>query len=161
MFDIAARERWAQPGHTGQPEPPTLVFWGADGHGSLYLAGLPKDPRWVRGNQIGLIASAMEKTASECPGGVAQRDCFQLSCPVSYQGAKRDQALQDVKHAAFTTLAAGYNVLAHCQAGVHGAPILMAILLAWLKRTDFDQEYTRLEGLRALDRQGVLRRRGG
>ena len=79
MFDIAARERWARPGHSGQLEPPTLVFWGADGHGSLYLAGLPKDPRWVRGNDIGLIASAMEKTASECPGGVAQRDCFQLA----------------------------------------------------------------------------------
>ena len=55
--------------------------------------------RWVRGNDIGLIASAMEKTASECPGGAAQRDCFQLSCPVSYQGAKRDQALQDIKQA--------------------------------------------------------------
>ena len=44
MFDIAARERWDQPGHSGKPEPPTLVFWGADGHGSLYLAGLPKEP---------------------------------------------------------------------------------------------------------------------
>ena len=161
MFDIAARERWAQPGHSGRPEPPTLVFWGADGHGSLYLAGLPKDPRWVRGNDIGFIASAMEKTAAECPGGVAQRDCFQLSCPVSYQGAKRDQALQDIKQAAFATLAAGSNVLVHCQAGVRRAPILMAILLAWIKRTDFDQEYTRLEGLRAIDRQGVLKRRGG
>ena len=161
MFDIAARERWAHPGHGGRPEPPTLVFWGADGHGSLYLAGLPKDPRWVSGNDIGFIASAMEKTAAECPGGVAQRDCFQMSCPVAYQGVKRDQALQDIKQAAFATLAAGKNVVVHCQAGVHRAPILMAILLAWIKRTDFDQEYTRLEGLRAIDRQGVLKRRGG
>ena len=36
-------------------QPPTLVFWGADGHGSLYLSSIPKDPRWVRGNQVGLI----------------------------------------------------------------------------------------------------------
>ena len=42
-----------------------------------------------------------------------------------------------------------------------GIQVLMAILLAWIKRTDFDQEYTRLEGLRAIDRQGVLKRRGG
>ena len=54
---------------------------------------------------------------------------------MSYQGAKRDQALQDVKQAAFTTLAAGYNVLVP------------------LPSSDFDQEYTRLEGLRALDQE--------
>ena len=58
-------------------------------------------------------------------------------------------------------LAAGFNVLVHCQAGVHRAPILMAILLAWLRRTNFDHEYDRLEGMKAVDRQGVLRRRGG
>ena len=39
-------------------------------------------------------------------------------------GAKRDQALQDIKQAAFTTLAAGFNVLVQCEAGVHRAPIL-------------------------------------
>ena len=76
-----------------------------------------------------------------------------MSCPVSYQGARRDQALQEIKQAAFTTLSAGANVLVHCQAGVHRAPILMAILLAWIKRTDFDQEYTRLEGLRAIAKE--------
>ena len=90
--------------------------------------------------------------------GVAQRDCFQLSCP---EGAKRDQALQEVKQATIATLAAGSNVVVHCQAGVHRAPILMGVLLAWLRRTTFDEECDRLERMRAIDRRGVLSRRGG
>ena len=80
---------------------------------------------------------------------------------MSYQGAKRDQALQEVKKATIATLAAGSNVVVHCQAGVHRAPILMGVLLAWLRRTTFDEEYDRLERMRAIDRQGVLSGRGG
>ena len=80
---------------------------------------------------------------------------------MSYQGAKRDQALQEVKQATIATLAAGSNVVVHCQAGVHRAPILMGVLLAWLRRTTFDEEYDRLERMRAIDRRGVLSGRGG
>lgn len=34
-FNEAARERWRRPGQSGKAEPPTLVFLGANRHGSL------------------------------------------------------------------------------------------------------------------------------
>ena len=37
----------------------------------------------------------------------------------------------------------------------------MGVLLAWLRRTTFDEEYDRLERMRAIDRRGVLSGRGG
>ena len=37
----------------------------------------------------------------------------------------------------------------------------MGLLLAWIRRCSFNEAYDRLEGLRAIDRAGVLNRKGG
>ena len=66
-FDLAA-QRWATPGNSGNPEPPTLLFRGADGTGDIWLGGLPKDASWLRERGITLLLSAMGKTAAQAEG---------------------------------------------------------------------------------------------
>ena len=160
-FDAAARERWRRPGHSGAPEPPTLIFLGEAGNGSIYLGGLPTDRAWLEAHRIGMSLSAMDKIAADCRGGVSARQVYQVNVPVGHQGALRDRQLKLVLPIFLATLYSGYSVLVHCMAGVHRAPVLAGLLLAWIRRCSFEEAYSRLEGLRAIDRAGVLSRRGG
>ena len=116
-FDAAARERWRRPGHSGAPEPPTLIFMGEAGNGSIYLGGLPTDRAWLETHNIGLSLSAMDKIAADCRGGVSTRQVYQFNAPVGHQGALRDRQLKLVLPIFLATL-----VLVHCMAGVHRAP---------------------------------------
>ena len=160
-FDAAARDRWRRPGHSGAPEPPTLIFLGEAGNGSIYLGGLPTDRAWLETHHIGISLSAMDKIAADCRGGVSARQVYQFNVPVGHQGALRDRQLKSVLPIFLATLYSGYSVLIHCMAGVHRAPVLAGLLLAWIRRCSFEEAYSRLEGLRAIDRAGVLSRRGG
>ena len=160
-FDAAARERWRRPGHSGAPEPPTLIFLGEAGNGSIYLGGLPTDRAWLEAHHIGMSLSAMDKIAADCRGGVSAHQVYQVNVPVGHQGALRDRQLKLVLPIFLATLYSGYSVLVHCMAGVHRAPVLAGLLLAWIRRCSFEEAYSRLEGLRAIDRAGVLSRRGG
>ena len=93
-FDAAARERWRRPGHSGAPEPPTLIFLGEAGNGSIYLGGLPTDRAWLEAHHIGMSLSAMDKIAADCRGGVSARQVYQFNVPVGHQGALRDRQLK-------------------------------------------------------------------
>ena len=116
-FDEAARARWRRPGHSGAPEPPTLIFLGEAGNGSIYLGGLPTDRAWLEAHNVGLCLSAMDKTAAECRGGVSARQVCHLNVPVGHQGALRDRQLKHVSPIFLATLYSGFTVSIHCMAG--------------------------------------------
>ena len=157
-FNAAAR--WATPGHSGNPEPPTLLLRGTDGTGNLWLGGLPKNAEWLRQHGVSLVLSAMGKVASES-GGVSRAHFYQHAVPVSHHGQQRDHAWREAKGLAMPTLRAGESVYVHCLAGVHRAPVLAALLLAWVTRRAFNDCYRQVEQLRAVDPEGVKARQGG
>ena len=158
-FDLAA-QGWATPGNSGNPEPPALLFRGADGTGDIWLGGLPKDASWLRERGITLLLSAMGKTAAQA-GGTSGAQLLQHAVPVSHHGQARGNAWKDAKQFILPTLRAGESVYIHCLAGVHRAPVLAALMLAWVSRRAFDDCYRQVEQLRAVDPAGVRERRGG
>ena len=129
---------------------------GEAGNGSIYLGGLPTDRAWLESHNIGLCLSAMDKIAADCRGGVSTRQVYQINVPVGHQGALRDRQLKFVLPIFLATLYSGFSVLIHCMAGAHRASVLSWLLLAWIRRCSFDAAYARLEGLRAIDRAGVV-----
>eukprot|EP00435_Cladocopium_sp_Y103_P041884 s2784_g11.t1 len=65
-FNLAAKElRQARPGHSGNPEAPTLIY--SRDECKVWLGGLPndRDLRWLRAKKISLVCSAMGNTAKE------------------------------------------------------------------------------------------------
>lgn len=64
------------------------------------------------------------------------RECqvCQLSVPVGHKGALRDRQLKQALPIFLATLNSGFTVLIHCVAGIHRAPILAGLLLAWIRR---------------------------
>lgn len=159
-FFNEAATRWVTPGHAGRPEPPTLVY--RRGEASIWLGGLPRegDSRWLRQQGVTLILSAMDSTA-ESNGGISSSAFLQKACCVTYNGASRMEAWNDLRNTLISTLAAGESVYVHCKAGVHRGPILCAMCVATAYNISFNDVYARIENLRAIDRQGVLSRRGG
>ena len=112
---------------------------GEAGNGSIYLGGLPTDRAWLETHNIGLSLSAMDKIAADCRGGVSTRQVYQFNVPVGHQGALRDRQLKLVLPIFLATLYSGYSVLIHCMAGVHRAPVLAGLLLAWIRRCSFEE----------------------
>ena len=48
----------------------------------------------------------------------------------------------------------------HCRAGVHRGPVLAAMAMAWINRTDFDAAIGSIGEVRAIERPGSTRRGG-
>ncbi len=119
MHDCLARERWSRPGHSGRPEPFTVIFQG-ENMGNTWLGGLPtqSDAEFLERQKIFLIISAMRETAKEC-GGLHQREFHQMSVAVGYNGAQRQASWEDARMVALSTLQSGESILFHCRAGVH------------------------------------------
>ena len=154
--------RWNQSGHSGNPEPPTLIWKASNGKGSVWLEGLPSDAdlRFMEENNITLLASAMTKTAPEA-GGYRGSRALQIAVPVSYQGRDRQENWLYLRQVLVATLGVGQSAWFHCMAGVHRGPILCASAVAFVQRLEFWKVYESIERLRAVDRRGVLDRRGG
>ena len=154
--------KWNQSGHSGNPEPPTLIWKASNGMGSVWLGGLPTDAdlRFMEENNITLLASAMDKTASEA-GGYRGSRALQLAVPVSYRGRGRQEKWLYLRQVLVATLGVGQSAWFHCMAGVHRGPILCASAVAFVQRLAFWKVYENIERLRAVDRGGVLNRSGG
>ena len=151
----------AGPGTVAPQSLPRSSSWVKQATVLSTLGGLPTDRAWLEAHHIGMSLSAMDKIAADCRGGVSARQVYQFNVPVGHQGALRDRQLKLVLPIFLATLYSGYSVLVHCMAGVHRAPVLAGLLLAWIRRCSFEEAYSRLEGLRAIDQAGVLSRRGG
>ena len=147
---------------TNNPEPPTLIWKASNGRGSVWLGGLPTDAdlRFMEENNITLLASAMDKTASEA-GGYRGSRALQLAVPVSYRGRGRQEKWLYLRQVLVATLGVGQSAWFHCMAGVHRGPILCASAVAFVQRLAFWKVYENIERLRAVDRGGVLNRSGG
>ena len=154
--------KWNQSGHSGNPEPLTLIWKASNGMGSVWLGGLPTDAdlRFMEENNITLLASAMDKTASEA-GGYRGSRALQLAVPVSYRGRGRQEKWLYLRQVLVATLGVGQSAWFHCMAGVHRGPILCASAVAFVQRLAFWKVYENIERLRAVDRGGVLNRSGG
>eukprot|EP00438_Fugacium_kawagutii_P020457 Skav206762 [mRNA] locus=scaffold167:384381:393045:- [translate_table: standard] len=128
----------------------------------VWLGGLPRveDLPWLERNNVTLLASAMDKTAAECRDGV-RRGPLQMKCCVAHSGSERAEEWARMKQIAVSTLAVGESVYVHCLAGVHRGPILAAALVGHVYSLDFDKVYDRIQQLRAIDKAGVISRRGG
>ena len=124
------------------------------------IGGLPKDASWLRERGITLLLSAMGKTAAQA-GGTSGAPFLQHAVPISHHGQARENAWKDAKQLMLPTLRAGESAYVHCLAGVHRAPVLAALMLAWVSRRTFDDCYRQVEQLRAVDPAGVRERRGG
>ena len=161
-FFNRAANRWNQRGHSGNPEPPTLIWRASNGRGSVWLGGLPSgdDTRFMEENNITLLVSAMNKTAAEA-GGYRGSRALQLAVPVSYHGRDRQDAWLHLRQVLVATLGVGQSAWFHCMAGVHRGPILCAAGVAFVQRLEFWKVYSNIERLRNVDRAGVLSRRGG
>ena len=98
--------KWNRRGHSGNPEPPTLIWRAANGQGAIWLGGLPKDSdiNFMKDNNITLLASAMNKTAAES-GGYRGSSALQLAVPVSYHGRERQEAWVHLKQVMVATWA--------------------------------------------------------
>ena len=78
MQPLMRRRVNAGPGHSGAPEPPTLIFMGEAGNGSIYLGGLPTDQAWLDTHNLepkkASFLQGVEKAAkSVLVGGLACR----------------------------------------------------------------------------------------
>ena len=151
--------KWNRRGHSGNPEPPTLIWRASNGQGAIWLGGLPQvaDINFMKDNNITLLVSAMKQTAADS-GGYRGSQALQLAVPVSYQGRDRQDQLRQVMVA---SLGVGQSIWFHCMAGVHRGPILCAAAVAFVQRLEFWQVYANIEPLRNIDRRGVLERPGG
>eukprot|EP00438_Fugacium_kawagutii_P013541 Skav227876 [mRNA] locus=scaffold2896:234081:235019:+ [translate_table: standard] len=152
--------KWNRPGNSGRPEPATLIH--SCGDAKVWLGGLPRveDLPWLERNNVTLLASAMDKTAAECRDGV-RRGPLQMKCCVAHSSSERAEEWAQMKQIAVSTLAVGESVYVHCLAGVHRGPILAAALVGHVYSLDFDKVYDRIQQLRAIDKAGVMSRRGG
>ena len=161
IYDFLARERWSRPGHSGRPEPFTVIFQG-ENMGNIWLGGLPtqSDAEFLERQKIFLIVSAMRETAKEC-GGLQHRKFHQMSVEVGYNGAERQASWEDARMVALSTLQSGESILFHCRAGVHRGPVLAAMAMAWINRTDFDSALGSIGEVRAIEPDQVVTRRGG
>ena len=161
IYDFLARERWSRPGHSGHPEPFTVIFQG-ENMGNIWLGGLPKqsDADFLERQKIFLIVSAMRETAKDC-GGLQHRKFHQMAVAVGYNGAERQASWEDARMVALSTLQSGESILFHCRAGVHRGPVLAAMAMAWINRTDFDSALGSIAEVRAIEPDQVITRRGG
>ena len=161
IYDYLARERWSRPGHSGKCEPFTVIFQ-RENMGNIWLGGLPQqsDAEFLERQKIFLIVSAMRETAKEC-GGLHHRQFHQMSVAVGYNGAERQASWEEVRMVALSTLQSGESILFHCRAGVHRGPVLAALAMAWINRTDFDAALGSIGEVRAIEPDQVVTRRGG
>ena len=130
--------------------------------GNIWLGGLPQqsDAEFLERQKIFLIVSAMRETAKEC-GGLHHRQFHQMSVAVGYNGAERQASWEEVRMVALSTLQSGESILFHCRAGVHRGPVLAALAMAWINRTDFDAALGSIGEVRAIEPDQVVTRRGG
>ena len=138
---------------------PTLVW---KGKGEVWLGGLPTDDNlaFMQSQNITLLVSAMDKTASEL-GGYRGSRALQLAVPINSRGRERQEKWLYLRQVLVATLGVGQSAWFHCMAGVHHGPILCAAAVAFVQRLAFWKVYENIETLRVVDRGAVLNRKGG
>ena len=155
LFNALAEQRWSRPGHAGAPEPMTEIPLLLPSGGRLFLGGLPKDPELLRRRRITLLVCAMPKDTRQAKGVPYQDGVLFVKMPIAY-ASKRDAAWKELRRVLWPTLAKGESLLVHCAAGVHRAPVVMALILACLTDKTFEDALAVIQKLRAIEPQRIF-----
>ena len=131
-FDELAERRWSRPGHSGQPEPPTVVYRHENG-AVILLGGIPNRAACatLASYDVKLIVSCFEKLCTE-RGGIIPKGAYQVRFHLTSKKSRQPD-WEAVKQLVHPTLSQGHSILVHCAAGVHRAPVGCAMILAALQ----------------------------
>eukprot|EP00435_Cladocopium_sp_Y103_P036638 s1798_g9.t1 len=157
-FDALALQRWSRPGHSGSPEPPTVVYrHGTEAEAPVViLGGNPdlQDLGLLENHRVKLVVTCYTKPAAEQGAVFPSNVCIRhwvISSP-----KRRDRDWAALKPLIRSTLDHGSSILVHCMAGVHRAPVATGIVLAALQGQSLDSTMRHIRRVRAIEDHKML-----
>ena len=151
-FDDLASQRWKKPGHSGAPEPPTVIYRHVAGYDApcIILGGLPvqSDMKFLRDKQVQLVVTCLQEHP-EKKGGAVPIGAYVYQFGIA--GKKRNASWEALRKLILPALENGESIYIHCMAGVHRAPVAAALVLAAVRQLPVDRMLQHIQKLRAIE----------
>ena len=156
VFDKLAEDRWRARGHSGRPEPPTLVYFKyTKDKGCIFLSGLSGlDRDFIQANKISLVISCVRGGAS-ARGYELPKEVLNHVVVITHRRSRTAEMKKAIRVLIATTFA-GENAVIHCAAGVHRAPVGASIAVACISGTTLEQAMSKIEKLRNVELHKVM-----
>eukprot|EP00438_Fugacium_kawagutii_P032678 Skav221339 [mRNA] locus=scaffold1845:45180:46922:+ [translate_table: standard] len=161
-FDKLAAERRPRAGHSGDPEPPTLVYnhFANDLTVGILLGPLPRRsmaPLFHK-HRVRLVVTYFDEPLTS-RGGELPPNIMNVNFPITHYsvgrgGVGREKvvtAWRRLWKMVLPTLQSRESIYVHCMAGVHRAPVPTAMLVAMLSHEPFDRKLQFIESIRAIE----------
>ena len=157
-FDDLATQRWNRPGHSGSPEPPTVIYRHVPGLEApcVILGGLPvqSDMGLLRNLKVELVVTCFQEHP-EKKGGAVPIGAYVYQFGLA--GKKRNASWEGLRKLILPALENGESIYVHCMAGVHRAPVAAALILAAVRQLPFDRMMQHIQKLRAVEPHKMIK----